>query len=147
MKTLWGLFQTPHTQYGASLYIKMCVCVSGHQNRFGPMNFSQNLLIISNRLSLSSTSQQQSYLMSMFHHSLYSQHNSRNPYLNKSLIVPQNSKFFKSLFYKKYVKLERQRRPNFKLIFFVIFVFFTFFKFLSSYSFLLFFLSLLVFFM
>ena len=40
-------FQTPHTTYGASLYIKMCVClfvcVSGHLNRFfGSMNFFSN---------------------------------------------------------------------------------------------------------
>ena len=94
-------FQTPHTQYGASLYIEMCVCAC---HFFGSMNFSQNPLIVSSRQSLSSTSRQQTYLMSMFHHSLYSQHNSRNPYLNKSLIVPQNDNFFKNLFNRKYVK-------------------------------------------
>ena len=60
--------------------------------------------------------------MSMFHHSLYSQHNSRKPYLNKSLIVPQNDNFFKNLFNRKYVKFiiklsltsemtKRTRRP------------------------------------
>ena len=53
--------------------------------RFGPMNFCQNPLIVSISNPLSSTSQLQAYLMSMFHHLLYSQHNSRKPYLNKSL--------------------------------------------------------------
>ena len=35
---------------------------------------------------------------------LYSEHDFRKPYLNKSLIVPQNGNFFKNLFNRKYVK-------------------------------------------
>ena len=73
-------FQTPHTQYGASLYIEMCVCAC---HFFGSMIFCQNPSIVSISQLLSSNRQKQAYLMNMFHHSLYSQYNSRKQYLNK----------------------------------------------------------------
>ena len=55
--------------------------------------------------------------MSMFHHSLYTHCNSRKPYLNKSIIVAQNGKFFKNLFNKKYVKFIIKLMS--KIVFFV----------------------------
>ena len=44
------IFRRPIHSMGR-LYISRCVCVcpSGHLNRFGPMNFSQNPLIVSSR--------------------------------------------------------------------------------------------------
>ena len=79
-------FQT----YGASLlYIKMRVCLSFRSleqilNRFGPMNFCQTpLIIVSISKPLYSNSQQEAYLVNMFHHSPYRQHNSKNPYSYK----------------------------------------------------------------
>ena len=53
----------------------------------------------------------------MFHHSLYTHCNSRKPYLNKSIIVAQNGKFFKNLFNKKYVKFIIKLMS--KIVFFV----------------------------
>ena len=85
------LFRRPIHSMGR-LYISrcVCVCVSGHLNRFG-----QNPLTISSSKPLYSNSQQQAYLMNMFHHSLYSQYKSRKLYSNKQRSVPQNGIFFK----------------------------------------------------
>ena len=44
------------------------------------------------------------YLMNMFHHSLYRQHNSKKMYLNKTQSVAQNS-FFKNVFTKNMLNL------------------------------------------
>ena len=54
--TLCCTFQMPHTMYGASLHIKMSVCLCGHLYRFGQMNLCQNLSSVSIFKPFSSTS-------------------------------------------------------------------------------------------
>ena len=71
------------------------------QLQYPKLIFCQNPTIVYISQPLSSNSQQQAYLMSMFHHSLYRQHNSKKMYLNKTRLVPQNRFFFSKMYLTK----------------------------------------------
>ena len=89
LKLIWPKYDPnkPRVQFSDAPYyiwaVYMSRCVSTHVT-FGPMNFCQKPLIFSISKPLSSTCQQQAYLMSRFHHSLYSQYSSRKSYLYKT---------------------------------------------------------------